>query len=205
MTEAVSGEQLTTTPKAKGLTSSPAATPPPGLAVAAEPPLPLRRVDAHARIPLPARHMGDARALLADVPVDAGIARAGGNRDLEPLPAAPARRHDEVAATYAPPGSLRRLLLQALIRRVPPVGHRPALIGHPGVQVSAGDAAHSDDTPVAIAVAQRALHRRGGPRFAHEGLGWRLRHKLRSCRRRGSSAPTPVRRCGGAGCAARQF
>ena len=149
--------------------------------------------------------MGDARALLADVPVDAGIARAGGNRDLEPLPAAPARRHDEVAATYAPPGNLRRRLLQALIRRVPPVGHRPALIGHPGVQVSAGDAAHSDDTPVAIAVAQRALHRRGGPRFAHEGLGWRLRHKLRSCRRRGSSAPTPVRRCGGAGCAARQF
>ena len=54
--------------------------------------------------------MVDARALLADIALDAAIARATRRRGLEPFPAAPARWLDELAPPHAPAGGLCRRL-----------------------------------------------------------------------------------------------
>ena len=96
---------------------SPLRPPPPrraGLRLGAEPPLALRRVDARLRVRMPARHVVNAGALPADVPLDAAIARAAGHRDL-PLkrPEPPSQAFMTHAASVPPPsarllGALRR-------------------------------------------------------------------------------------------------
>ena len=148
----------------------------PGLGLAAEPPLPLRGVDSDPRERLTARHVVDAGALLADVPLDAAIARRVRRRGLEPLPAPPARRHDELTSPQTPAGRLRRRLVRDVIRRVlfvtpPPTPATPSTCSRPRQR---GDrrrrCAH-----IGRGRAQRT--RPAGWRSAREGLGWRFRRK----------------------------
>ena len=172
---------------------SPLRPPPPRrprLRLRAEPPLPLRLVDTRLRVRRPARHVVDARALPAHVPLDAALAAACRSRCLEALATAPARRDDELAAPHASAPRLRGRLLRDVIRRVLPVRHRPTLRDHPRIQAGAADAAHRDDAPVAVSVALGALDGATGDALAK-----------RTGRRRGTSVSTPAHRCRGAGCA----
>ena len=113
----------------------------PRLALGAEPPLPLRRVDARLRVRRRARHVVDARALPADIPLDAAIAHTARSRGLEPLPAAPARRHDELTSPHTPAGRLRRRLVRDVVRRLLAVDQGPPL-RNPGSKT-----AHWTDAP----------------------------------------------------------
>ena len=81
-------------------------------------------------------------------------------------PAPPARGLDELASPQTPAGRLRRRLVRDVVGRVLPIGHRPALLDHPGVQVGAVDPAHRDDASVAVAIALGALYRPTGDALA---------------------------------------
>ena len=123
---------------------SPLRPPPPRrprLRLRAEPPLPLRLVDARLRVRRPAWHVVDARAPPAHVPLDSTLAAACRNRCLEALATAPVRRDDELAAPHAPAPRLRGRRLRDVIRRVLPVRYRPPLRDHPRIQVDTADAA----------------------------------------------------------------
>ena len=143
---------------------SPFCPPPPrgpGLRLGAEPSLALRRVDARLRVRLSARHVVDARVLPADVPLETAIAHAA-RRGLNPFPAPPARGLDEVASPHTPAGRLRRRLVRDVVGRVLPLRHRPPLLDHPSIHIGTVDAAHRDDTAIAVAVALGALNRPAG-------------------------------------------
>ena len=112
------------------------------------------------------------------------------SRGLEPLPAAPARWLDEVSPPQAPAGRFRRCVVRDVVRRVLPVGHRPALLDHPGVHIGAVDTAHRDDAPVAVAVTLGALDRPAGDALA-EGSGGGF--ATRPCLAAGTAALRPLR------------
>ena len=144
---------------------------PPGLCLAAEPPLALRRVDARLRVRRPARHVVDAGAAPTHVPLDAALAHSAGRHCLKALPAAPARWHDKVPSPQAAAARLRRRFMRNVIRRVLPVGHRPARGDHPGFQVGTADPAHRDNSPVAVAIALSALDRPAADALANRPGG----------------------------------
>ena len=151
------------------LTVSPAATPPPrrpSLSLATEPALPFRGVDARPRVRLASRHVVDTHSFPVDVPLDAALAGIAPHYSFKPFPAAPAPRRHEVPSPHPATGGLRCGLLRNVIARILPVRERPPLRDHPRIHVLTSEAAHGDDSPVAVTVALLADDRTSGDALA---------------------------------------
>ena len=132
----------------------------PGLSLATEPALPFRGVDARPRVRLASRHVVDTHSFPADVPLDAALAGIAPHYSFKPVPAAPAPRRHEVPSPHPATGGLRCGLLRNVIARILPVRERPPLRDHPRIHVLTSEAAHGDDSPVAVTVALLAGDRR---------------------------------------------
>ena len=138
----------------------------PGLSLATEPALPFRVVDARPRVRLASRHVVDTHSFPVDVPLDAALAGIAPHYSFKPFPAAPAPRRHEVPSPHPATGGLRCGLLRNIIARILPVRERPPLRDHPRIHVLTSEAAHGDDSPVAVTVALLAGDRTSGDALA---------------------------------------
>ena len=133
------------------------------LVLGAEPPLPLRRVDSGLVVVAPARHVVDARAVLADIALDvapsAALLPSRRPRPAEALALAPLPGRNDLAAPHAPPRRPCRRFLANVRIRVPPVGERPTFRDHPRIEVPPGGAARRNDPTVAVPITFLAFNR----------------------------------------------